>query len=187
MHGRRSLALIAAVLFASACRPKAQPETTPSTQPVADTAGQAAADSARMRAARESAERERERERAADAARAERERINAVMTAPIHFEFDRSDLSLEARANLDAKLVVLRANPAMRLRIEGHADERGAAEYNFALGMRRAAAARRYLMQRDVAGERLDTGSHGEERPVCEASTEDCWRRSRRAEFSVGS
>jgi peptidoglycan-associated lipoprotein len=105
--------------------------------------------------------------------------------APIQFAFDRSDLTLDARSALDAKLEVLRADPAIRLRIDGHADERGSSEYNLALGMRRAAAARRYLVQREIAPDRIEITSLGEERPVCETSAEWCWRINRRDDFAV--
>lgn len=180
---RPTIPLLAILLSTGACRSRPQPETTPATVPAADTTDRAAADSARARAAREADERARQRDRD-EAARLERERMDRILTAPIHFEFDRSDLTLAARANLDAKLEVLRGNPQLRLRMEGHADERGSQEYNLSLGMRRAAAARRYLMQRDIAAERLDTGSMGEERPLCEEASESCWQRNRRAEFT---
>lgn len=134
------------------------------------------ADAARERAARDAAEREAR-------AREERARIRAILIAPIQFGFDRSDLTLEARSALDAKLEVLRADRTIRIRVDGHADERGSSEYNLALGMRRAAAARRYLVQREIAADRIDISSLGEERQVCETSAEWCWRINRRDEF----
>jgi len=138
-----------------------------------DTAGNGARD----RAAREAAEREAR-------LREERERARATLDQTILFAFDRSDLTSDARANLDAKLAVLRADVSLTIAVEGHADERGASEYNLALGMRRAAAARRYLVLGGIAPDRVTITSLGEERPVCTDSSESCWRLNRRDEFS---
>jgi peptidoglycan-associated lipoprotein len=69
--------------------------------------------------------------------------------------------------------------------IEGHADERGTPEYNVALGERRAKSVRDYLVARGVEADRLNTTSYGEERPVCNEGSEDCWQLNRRAEFLV--
>ena len=109
----------------------------------------------------------------------------ATLEATIYFDFDRSDLTAEARSALAAKLPVLLANPGSRLQIVGHADERGSDEYNLALGLERAAAAKRYLTQRGVAPDRISVVSMGEEQPVCGESTESCWWRNRRDEFVV--
>ncbi|MDQ3949840.1 MAG: peptidoglycan-associated lipoprotein Pal [Gemmatimonadota bacterium] len=131
------------------------------------------------REARDRAERDRlDRERLA----AERLR---VMTASVYFEFDRSDLTAEARSTLDAKLGILSSSPELRIRIAGHADERGSDEYNMALGQRRAAAAKRYLVHRGIDANRVDVMSFGEERPICTESHEGCWSRNRRGEFEI--
>jgi peptidoglycan-associated lipoprotein len=130
---------------------------------------------------------------AADRARAERERLerealegaHRTLAEPIHFEFDRDDLVEEARTILDAKLDVMRAHPGIRIRIDGHTDERGSDEYNIALGMRRAAAARRYLVQRNVDENRIEIASVGEERPHCQGDDESCWGQNRRDEFVI--
>jgi peptidoglycan-associated lipoprotein len=123
-----------------------------------------------------------ERERRLEA---ERARVEAILAEPVHFEFDRSDLTFAARMSLDAKRLVLETSPAIRIRIEGHADERGSSEYNLALAMRRAAAARRYLVQRDIDADRIEIVSFGEERPACQATGEECWRMNRRDEFVI--
>ena len=110
---------------------------------------------------------------------------NALL-ARIYFDFDRSDLTDSARATLDAKLPVLQANPNMRIRITGHTDARGSDEYNLALGQRRAAAARRYLVSRGIAANRFETVSRGEEQPaVPNATTEDEHAQNRRNEFEI--
>jgi peptidoglycan-associated lipoprotein len=107
------------------------------------------------------------------------------ITGPIYFDFDKSTIRPDAAATLDAKLPWLTANPGMRIRIEGNADERGSDEYNLALGQRRAAAAKKYLVEHGVDAGRFDLVSYGEERPVCTDHNEDCWQRNRRDDFVI--
>lgn len=107
------------------------------------------------------------------------------LLAPVHFDFDRSEIGADGRALLDRKVAILTANVGVGLRIEGHTDERGSDEYNLALGMRRAGEARRYLMLHGVDSTRLALASNGEERPVCRDAVEACWQRNRRDEFVV--
>jgi peptidoglycan-associated lipoprotein len=109
----------------------------------------------------------------------------ATLTAPVYFAFDRSDLSSEARGKLEAKASILNASPGLRVRIEGHTDERGSDEYNLALGQRRAASVRQFLLPLGVSEARLDFTSFGEEKPVCQESVESCWARNRRVEFEI--
>jgi peptidoglycan-associated lipoprotein len=108
-----------------------------------------------------------------------------AITAPIYFDFDRSVIRPDAAATLDRKIPWLQANPGMRIRIEGNADERGSDEYNLALGQRRAGSAKRYLTERGIAADRFDLISHGEERPVCTEHSEPCWQQNRRADFFI--
>jgi len=76
--------------------------------------------------------------------------------------------------------------PSQTIIVEGHADERGSAEYNLGLADRRASAAKEYVVQLGVPGDRLKTVSYGKERPQCTESEESCWQKNRRAHFSVG-
>jgi peptidoglycan-associated lipoprotein len=108
-----------------------------------------------------------------------------AITAPIYFDFDKSDIRPDAAATLDRKIPWLNANPGMRIRIEGNADERGSDEYNLALGQRRAASAKRYLVEHGIDASRFDLVSYGEERPVCTDHNEDCWQRNRRDDFVI--
>lgn len=108
-----------------------------------------------------------------------------AITAPIYFDFDKSDIRPDAAATLDRKIPWLQANPGMRIRIEGNADERGSDEYNLALGQRRAASAKRYLVEHGIDASRFDLVSYGEERPVCTDHNEDCWQRNRRDDFVI--
>ena len=101
----------------------------------------------------------------------------------INFNFDSADLSQSARAILKDNADWLKGNPAVRVQIDGHCDERGAADYNMALGAKRAQAAMDYLTTLGVAGNRMSTISYGEEIPVCKEHSEDCWAKNRRARF----
>ncbi len=107
------------------------------------------------------------------------------ITAPIYFDFDRSDLRSDAQATIDAKIPYLQANPGMRIRIEGNTDERGSDEYNLALGQRRAASAKKYLVDHAIDAGRIDIVSYGEERPVCKEHNESCWQQNRRDDFRI--
>ena len=138
----------------------------------------ARADAARRDSlAREASLREARERRLAEA--------RAVLAEPVYFAYDRSDLSADARRILDSKAPILKGSPALRVRTEGHTDERGSDEYNLALGQRRAASARQYLLDLGVPEARLDITSFGEERPVCQESTETCWSRNRRVGFEI--
>lgn len=112
-------------------------------------------------------------------------RAREALLAAVYFDFDQSDLRGDQRAILDAKIPVLRANPAVRVRIDGNADERGSDEYNLALGMRRAQATRKYLIDHGIDAGRIDVASNGEEKPVCQGHDEDCWKQNRRDEFVI--
>jgi peptidoglycan-associated lipoprotein len=103
----------------------------------------------------------------------------------IHFDFDKSDIRPGDAKILDANAAWLTANPTLLLLIEGHCDERGTAEYNLALGERRAKATQTYLVSRGVQAERITLVSYGEERPECTEHSEKCWATNRRAQFLV--
>jgi peptidoglycan-associated lipoprotein len=107
-----------------------------------------------------------------------------------YFDYDRSDIREDARAtltrNADAIKSILSDFPSESIVIEGHADERGSAEYNLGLADRRATSSKEFLVQLGVPGDRLRTISYGKERPVCTESDEDCWQRNRRAHFAAG-
>ena len=103
----------------------------------------------------------------------------------IYYDFDRYDLSADARTILRGNADWLKANPNARVEIEGHCDERGTNEYNLALGAKRAQTAREFLTTLGVAAGRLSTISYGEEIPVCKDQTESCWKQNRRARFVI--
>ncbi len=106
------------------------------------------------------------------------------------FDYDKSDIRPDARDALthDAGLLkqIFGQDPNFTVVVEGHCDERGSAEYNLALGDRRAGAAKDFLVQLGVPGDRIKTISYGKERPQCTEATEDCWQKNRRAHLSAG-
>ncbi len=107
-----------------------------------------------------------------------------------YFDYDKSDIRSDARDVLNKDAAALKAIladfPSASIVVEGHCDERGSAEYNLGLGDRRATAAKDFLVQLGVPGDRLKTISYGKERPQCTESNETCWQRNRRAHFSAG-
>lgn len=142
----------------------------------------AAAEAARQRAVADSVARVRAAE---EAARRDSDMLRATVANVITFDFNKADLRDDAKAMLDTKIPILLANADLAIRIAGHADERGSSEYNLALGQRRAAMAKRYLVERGVAEGRIETTSFGEERPICTESNESCWSQNRRDEFEI--
>ena len=100
-----------------------------------------------------------------------------------YFDLDKADIRSDARAALAKTADFLRNYPQVRVVIEGHCDERGSTEYNLALGDRRAAAVKEYLVSLGIGADRMSTVSYGKEKPFCMESNEDCWQRNRRGHF----
>jgi len=103
-----------------------------------------------------------------------------------YFDYDMADIRADARDALSQTAQFLRSYPQLKIVVEGHCDERGSTEYNLALGDRRAAAAKQFLVSLGIAADRLETVSYGKEKPFCSASTEECWQQNRRAHFVMG-
>ena len=181
-----TVSLLGIAAFAGACSRNKPASSAPLPTASAD---RAASDAA----AQEAARLREEGERAAAAARADADRAakasaqaKATLTTPVRFEFDRSQLNDEGLQLLDAKVEALQANPAVRVRIEGNADDSGSDEYNMALSQRRAAVAHRYLTERGIDASRLQIVSYGEEHPACTANREEpCRAQNRRDEFVI--
>ena len=104
---------------------------------------------------------------------------------PVFFEYDSSEITSIARSVLDANAALLRKYPAWVVTIEGHCDERGTAEYNLALGERRAVNARTYLVSLGIDAKRLRTVSYGKEFPFDSGHDEGAWSKNRRAHFVI--
>jgi peptidoglycan-associated lipoprotein len=107
------------------------------------------------------------------------------MSSMIHFGYDQFNIRAEDEALLTRKAAIMRANAAVRLRVIGHADERGSDEYNLALGMRRATAAKDFLVRLGIEAGRIEVASLGEEVPLDPAATESAWAMNRRGEFEI--
>ena len=103
----------------------------------------------------------------------------------IYFDFDKYDIKDEYREVLNQKAALMREFPSIRVRIEGHTDERGTQEYNLALGERRAKAAYEFLVLLGVNPNQLEIISYGKEKPVVEGSNEQAWSANRRDNFRV--
>jgi len=104
---------------------------------------------------------------------------------PVFFVLDSSDIDPTAKSVLDGNAALLRQNSSWAITIEGHCDERGTAEYNLALGERRAGAAMAYLVSLGIPASRLKTVSYGKEFPFDPGHDESAWAKNRRAHFVI--
>jgi len=103
----------------------------------------------------------------------------------VHFDYDKSTLSAEAKENLQKDVDFMKAHPNAVVQIEGHCDHHGSIEYNLALGERRAKSVRAYMINLGVQGSRLTTISYGKEKPLDSSETETADAKNRRANFVV--
>jgi peptidoglycan-associated lipoprotein len=194
LNSRSSIVVAAlAMLAVTACKKKPEPipAPTPAAAPAPpkvnqdsiDAARRAADEAARKAAADEAAR----RAAAADAARLEAEAASARSTIAqvVYFDYNKDEVRDDAKPTLDAKVGILNANAALKIRIAGHTDDRGSDEYNLALGQRRAAAVQRYLVSRGVDASRFEMVSFGKERPAAQGEDESAWSKNRRAEFEI--
>jgi peptidoglycan-associated lipoprotein len=184
-----ALLLIFSVLFfVGACSQKrSRVDTSGVTSPSGTQKSTAEEEEARRKA---EAERQAAQSRAAGSATTQgtqkvMDEVQTFESEPIYFDFDRSDIKSEYRAVLERKAAWLKAHPEYRVRIEGHCDERGTAEYNVALGEKRALSVKDYLVALGVPVKRISTISYGEERPAVRGQDEAAWAKNRRAEFRL--
>ena len=144
-------------------------------------------ESAEDRAAREARQAEflAKQEAANEAAKTAEQLRNSAMAADtlFFFDFDKSDLKQDALDDLDSHAKYLAADRSAKVRLEGHADERGTRAYNLALGERRANAVARYLVIQGVNRSQIESVSYGEERPLSLSRDENGWSRNRRVEL----
>lgn len=103
----------------------------------------------------------------------------------VHFDFDRYDIRDQDAQILKENAAILLKYPDVKVQIEGHCDERGTAEYNLALGERRANSVKKYLISLGVPAERLSTISYGKEMPLDPGHNEQAWAKNRRAHFTI--
>ncbi|MHC3994010.1 OmpA family protein [Thiomicrolovo sp. ZZH C-3] len=104
----------------------------------------------------------------------------------IYFAFDKFDISMEASSKLQTNAALMQGKAAaFNIKIEGNCDEWGSDEYNFALGLKRAKAAKDALVAEGVNAERISMVSYGESNPVCVEKTQECWSKNRRDDFKL--
>ena len=108
-----------------------------------------------------------------------------VLASTIHFEYDSSEIKAEYAPVIAAQAKRLAGDRHAAVRLEGHTDERGSAEYNVALGERRAQAVKKALLLQGASESQLSTVSYGEERPVADGHDEAAWAQNRRVEIIV--
>lgn len=111
--------------------------------------------------------------------------VQPTVFEKIYFDFDLSDLTTSSRDILSKNFKIMQQNPSQKITIEGNCDERGSAEYNIALGERRAKAALKYLVALGAKEKQLNIISYGKERPVAQGHDETAWSQNRRDEFVV--
>ncbi len=151
-----------------------------------EAARQRALEEQRLREQRLRDERMKEEQRKAEMARKAAEaQKEAFLTELVLFDFDSSVLTPTAQERLRKKADWLKQNADVKIIIEGHCDERGTAEYNLALGERRAETAKAFLVDLGIPAHRMTTISYGEERPFATLHTEDAWAMNRRAHFVI--
>lgn len=108
-------------------------------------------------------------------------RIDGLVT--VHFGYDKSSLDSQSRKDIGTNVQWMKANPAVRVQIEGHCDNRGTIEYNVALGERRANAVKAYMVSLGIPADRLSVISYGKEKPLETGDSEAAWSKNRRANF----
>jgi peptidoglycan-associated lipoprotein len=112
-------------------------------------------------------------------------RPSAVSLEPIFFDFNKSNITPDAKAILDKNAEWISKNPTAKIQIVGNCDERASNEYNMDLGKRRANAAKQYLVNLGIAADRLSTVSRGKEKPLDPGHYENAWAENRRVDFNV--
>jgi peptidoglycan-associated lipoprotein len=185
------LSLVATTVTLGACRGKPEPAPAPApvaapVQPAGPTAAELAAEAARRRAdSIAAANRATAAANAAAAAEAERlaTSLKQTLGQPVYFDYDKDQIRDDAKAVLDAKAAILSANPTVTFLIVGHTDEQGTAEYNLALGQRRAAQVKRYLAAKGIDEARFTTQSMGDTQPAAKGTDEASYQLNRRDEF----
>ena len=189
-------------LILSGCPKKTVPISEPSAPKSEDAARLEAEKAAKEKAEREAREKEEARIKE-EAAKREKEKefekslvakkqpgiegqvLESKLLKDIHFDFDRYEVRPQDIEILKENAALIMKNPTLKIQIEGHCDERGTAEYNLALGERRASSAKKYLVSLGIPADRLSTISYGKEMPVDPGHTEEAWAKNRRGHFII--
>lgn len=104
---------------------------------------------------------------------------------PVYFDYDKSHLRTDALKAMASNVTWLKANPKVKVRVEGNCDEHGTVEYNQALGQRRSTSAKKYLVGMGISANRISLISYGKEKPICTENSEACWQKDRRDDFVI--
>jgi peptidoglycan-associated lipoprotein len=103
----------------------------------------------------------------------------------VYFDYDKYNLVDSAKSALDLNARIMKENPNLVIKIEGHCDERGTVEYNLSLGEKRASSSKQYLTALGIDGARIQTVSYGKEKPVAFGHDDGSWSKNRRCEFRI--
>ena len=163
MLRKLALGLVACAMVAGCKGKQSQSDQSIETLP---TGGQAAIDSSPM---------------AFDPMGSDSGRIAGLMT--VHFGYDKSSLDAKSKQDIQSNVQWMKSNPAVKVQIEGHCDNRGTIEYNVALGERRANAVKAYMVSLGISADRLSVISYGKEKPLETGDNEAAWAKNRRANF----
>jgi peptidoglycan-associated lipoprotein len=169
------LVMMTALALSAGCAKKTVPPPS---------AGLSAEEQARLKAEEERRLREA-RLKEEQARKTEAQLRELFVNQDIHFNYDRYDLSTEAKQILNEKAAFMQSHPQVKVIVEGHCDERGSNAYNLALGEKRARAAAAYLQAMGIEAGRMETVSYGEEKPLVLGQNEEAYAANRRAHFVV--
>ena len=183
-YGRAAFALfiMPLLVFVVGCPKKPPPEIAPSPAPATDSRpAEEVPDTAGFNSAPDTSEGSLEDQMTEEIRRLNEQRPLGT----VYFDYDKADLRQDALDQLKRNADWMRANAQYRVRVEGNCDERGTTEYNLALGDRRAAAVKDYLVKAGIPAARLETISYGEEHPADSGNNESSWSKNRRADFTI--
>ena len=167
---RATLIAVLSVLFITSCAKKTKPDNADGT-----------AGGGQDQAATENPGAVTDKDMSYDAKGSDSGKIDGLNT--IHFAYDKAALTSEAKSKLSENAKWIKSNGNVTVQIEGHTDERGSAEYNLALGERRAKSVQSYLESLGVPKGRMSIISYGEEKPIARGDNEQAWAQNRRANF----
>ncbi len=178
--------VVPALLFTASCAKKAVKEESMSSQQAQNEAAMKAKEAAEKAKQEEMARQKAiEEENLKKEAMMKQEAMEAFVNQDVHFDFDSATLTPEAQDILKKKAQWLQDNPGKSITISGNCDERGTNEYNLALGERRAASAKAFLVDLGISASRITTVSYGEERPLDPGHNEAAWAKNRRDHFTI--
>jgi peptidoglycan-associated lipoprotein len=180
----KAVALALSMAWVAGCSTSGSKSETGGAEGSVDTAStQGSADTGISQGANDAAAQQAAAARAAAEQAAQDLQNVANLQTVFYFDFDKSAVQAQGLADLERHAQFLSSNPAVSVRLEGHADERGTREYNIALGERRAKAVARVLMVNGVSASQIETISYGEEKPAVLGHNDQSWAENRRVEL----